>query len=147
MKVIFIKDVKGQGKKDDIKEVKDGYARNYLIKNKLAVPYTSISKGRLLNEQEVRKEKEKEEVIKANKIKEKLEKMTLKFKVKTGEKDKVFGSISAKQIKEELDKKGIEVDKKKIVIDNPISVLGYHFVKIELHKDVIAELKIELIKE
>jgi len=147
MKVVFIKDVKGQGKKDDIKEVKDGYARNYLIKNKLAVPYTSISKGRLLNEQEVRKEKEKEEVIKANKIKEKLEKMTLKFKVKTGEKDKVFGSISAKQIKEELDKKGIEVDKKKIVIDNPISVLGYHFVKIELHKDVIAELKIELIKE
>lgn len=147
MKVIFIKDVKGQGKKDDIKEVKDGYARNYLIKNKLAVQYTSVSKERLVNEQEVRKEILEEEIKETNKLKNKIEKMTLKFIVKTGEQDKVFGSISAKQIKEELDKNNIDVDKKKIIIDNPISTLGYHFVKIELHKNVISELKIELVKE
>lgn len=145
MKVIFIKDVKGQGKKDEIKEVKDGYAINYLIKNKLAVKYTSTSNEILINEQEKRKEQEKEDIKEANKLKSKLEDMVLTFKMKTGEKDKVFGSISTKQIKEELEKRGIEVDKNKIKIDNSISTLGYHFVSVELHKKVVAELKIELI--
>jgi large subunit ribosomal protein L9 len=147
MKVIFIKDVKGQGKKDEIKEVKDGYAINYLFKNKLAVQYTSTSNERLLNEQEERKEIELKEVDIANKLKSKLEDVVLTFKVKTGEKDKVFGSISTKQIKEELDKREFNIDKNKIIIDNPISSLGYHFIKIELHKNILAEVKIELIKE
>lgn len=147
MKVIFIKDVKGQGKKDEIKEVKDGYAMNYLIKNKYAVSYTSTSKERLVIEQENRKQQELKEIEDANKLKAKLEDTLLTFKVRTGEKDKVFGSISAKQIKEELDKKNINIDKKKIMIDIPVSSLGYHFIKVELHKKVIAEIKIELIKE
>lgn len=147
MKVIFIKDVKGQGKKDEIKEVKDGYAMNFLIKNKYAVAYTSTSKERLVVEQENRKQQELKDIENANKLKAKLEDTLLTFKVRTGEKDKVFGSISAKQIKEELDKKNIDIDKKKIMIDIPISSLGYHFVKVELHKNVIAEIKIELIKE
>lgn len=147
MKVIFIEDVKGQAKKDEIKEVKDGYAINYLIKNKLAVQYTSTSNERLVREIDNRKEKELQEVKDAHKIKERLNNILLTFKMKTGINDKVFGSISSKQIKEELDKMGFNIDKKKIIVDNPISVLGYHFVKIELHKEVIAEVKIELIKE
>ena len=147
MKVIFIKDVKGQGKKDEIKEVKDGYAMNFLIKNKYAVAYTPTSKERLVVEQENRKQQELKDIENANKLKAKLEDTLLTFKVRTGEKDKVFGSISAKQIKEELDKKNIDIDKKKIMIDIPVSSLGYHFVKVELHKNVIAEIKIELIKE
>jgi len=147
MKVIFIKDVKGQGKKDEIKEVKDGYAINYLFKNKLAVQYTPTSNERLLTEQEQRKEKELEEIEIANKLKSKLEDVILTFKVKTGEKDKVFGSISTKQIKEELDKRNLNIDKNKIIIDTPISSLGYHFIKIEIHKNIFAEVKIELIKE
>ena len=147
MKVIFLKDVKGQGKKDEIKEVKDGYAMNFLIKNKLAVKYTSTSNEILLTEQDNRRKKEEQDIKEANLLKDKLEKMVLKFKVKTGEKDKVFGSISAKQIKEELDNNKIDIDKKKIMIDIPLSTLGYHFVKLELHKKVVAELKVELVKE
>lgn len=147
MKVIFVKDVKGQGKKDEIKEVKDGYAINYLFKNKLAVQYTPTSKERLLTEQEQRKQNELKEIEIANKLKDKLEDLVLTFKVKTGEKDKVFGSISPKQIKEELDNRNIDIDKKKIIIDIPISSLGYHFIKIELHKNILAEVKIELVKE
>lgn len=147
MKVIFIKDVKGQGKKDEIKEVKDGYAINYLFKNKLAVQYTPTSKERLLTEQEQRKQNELKEIDIANKLKSKLEDVIITFKVKTGEKDKVFGSISTKQIKEELDKREFNIDKNKIIIDTPISSLGYHFIKIELHKNICAEIKIELIKE
>lgn len=147
MKVIFIKDVKGQGKKDEIKEVKDGYAMNYLIKNKYAVPYTETSNKRLNNEIKERKIQEEKDIEDANKIKEKLKKEKITFKVKTGKEDRVFGSISSKQIKDELDKLGYKIDKKKIILDTPISSLGHHFVKIELHKKVVAELEIVLNKE
>ena len=147
MKVIFIKDVKGQGKKDEIKEVKDGYAMNFLIKNKYAVAYTEGSNKRLNNEIEERKIQNENDIKEANKLKEKLKKEKIKFKVKTGAQDRVFGSISTKQIKEELDKLGYKIDKKKILIDTPIASIGHHFVKIELHKKVIAELEVILEKE
>ena len=147
MKVIFIKDVKGQGKKDEIKEVKDGYAMNYLIKNKFAVMYTETSNKRLKDEQQKRREKEASDVKEANELKDKLSKIKVSFKVKTGEKDRVFGSISSKQIKEELDKLGYKIDKKKIIVEEPITTLGHHFVNIELHKEVIAKLEVVLNKE
>lgn len=147
MKVIFIKDVKGQGKKDEIKEVKDGYAMNYLIKNKYAVAYTETSNKRLKEEIEDRKIKNDKEVELAKNLKEKLEKEKIEFSVKTGDNDKVFGSISSKQIKEELDKLGYNIDKKKIIILSTISSLGHHFVDVELHKSVIAKLEIILNKE
>lgn len=147
MKVIFIKDVKGQGKKDEIKEVKDGYAMNFLIKNKYAVAYTEGSNKRLNNEIEERKIQNENDIKEANKLKEKLKKEKITFKVKTGAQDRVFGSISTKQIKEELDKLGYKIDKKKIIIDTSISSIGTHFVKIELHKEVIAELEVVLNKE
>ena len=147
MKVIFIKDVKGQGKKDEIKEVKDGYAMNFLIKNKYAVAYTEGSNKRLNNEIETRKIQNENDIKEANKLKEKLKKEKISFKVKTGAQDRVFGSISTKQIKEELDKLGYKIDKKKILMDTPVASIGHHFVKIELHKEVIAELEVILNKE
>ena len=147
MKVIFLKDVKGQGKKDEIKEVKDGYAKNFLIKNKYAVAYTETSNKRLNEEIETRKKKNEEDIKNANEIKKKLSKEKIVFNVKTGKEDRVFGSISTKQIKDELDKLGYDIDKKKIMIDIPISSLGHHIVKIELHKEVIANLEVILNKE
>ena len=147
MKVIFIKDVKGQGKKDEIKEVKDGYAMNFLIKNKYAVAYTEGSNKRLNNEIHERKVQNENDIKEANKLKEKLKKEKISFKVKTGAQDRVFGSISTKQIKEELDKLGYKIDKKKILIDTPVASIGHHIVKIELHKEVIAELEVILNKE
>lgn len=147
MKVIFIKDVKGQGKKDEIKDVKDGYAMNFLIKNKYAVAYTEGSNKRLNNEIEERKIQNENDIKEASRLKEKLKKEKITFKVKTGKEDRVFGSISTKQIKEELDKLGYKIDKKKILIDTPVASIGHHFVKIELHKEVIAELEVILNKE
>lgn len=147
MKVIFLKDVKGQGKKDEIKEVKDGYAKNFLIKNKYAVAYTETS-NKILNEEiENRRKKNEKDIKEANELKKKLSKEKITFSVKTGKEDRVFGSISTKQIKDELDKLGYNIDKKKIIIDTPISSLGHHIVKIELHKEVIADLEIVLNKE
>ena len=145
MKIILTKDVKNVVKCGEIKEVSDGYAKNYLIKNKYAVIYTETSNKILKNEIETRKQQEMKDIEEANKTKNKLEKEIIKFKVKTGKEDKVFGSVTAKQIKEELDKLGYNIDKKKINIDNTVSTLGHHIIKIELHKKVIAQLNIELV--
>ena len=145
MKIILLSDVRKQGKKGEIIEVKEGYG-NFLIKNKQAVLATTTGVNRL-NEEKKNKAKEEEKFIKeCEKIKNKLESITLIFKVKTGAQDKVFGSISAKQIEEELKNKKININKKQIVINNTISSLGFHNVDIELHKKVKAKLKIQLVK-
>ncbi len=147
MKVIFIKDVKGQGKRDEIKEVSDGYAKNFLIKNKYAVPANSTTLKKLNNSIETRKQEELELINKCNQIKNKMEKEKISFKVKTGKSDMMFGQISTKQIKEELNKKGYNVDKTQILLDHPITSLGVHNVEIELHKSVKAAIKINVGKE
>ncbi|MDO4377184.1 MAG: 50S ribosomal protein L9 [bacterium] len=147
MKVIFLKDVKGQGKKDEIKEVKDGYAMNYLIKNKYAVRYSETGNKILKEQISDRLKKEEIDIKNAKDVALRLKKVVITFKVKTGKNDMVFGSISSKQIKEELDKLGFNIDKKKIILDNPVSSLGHHIVKIELYKEVIGEVDVHLVKE
>ena len=109
MEVIFIKDLKNQGKKGQIKNVKDGYAENFLIKNGYAVKKTKENVSKLNHELEKKKKEDEENKKKAQEAQKKLSKVTLEFKVKTGEGDKVFGSISAKQIKDELQKQGFNV--------------------------------------
>lgn len=144
MKVIFIKDLKKQGKVDEIKEVSDGYATNFLIKNGYAVKYTKASNERLNDDIKNRQAKEAEDIKEATKIKNKLEKENIIFDVKTGNNGKVFGNISTKQISEKLTELGYNIDKKKIILDNPLNILGVHNVKIILHKNVEAILKVTL---
>ncbi len=146
MEVIFIKDLKNQGKKGQIKTVKDGYAENFLIKNGYAVKKTKENVAKL-NHELAKKEKEDEaNKQKAMKLKDELKKVTLEFKVKTGEGDKVFGSISVKQIKDELNKQGYEVEKNQIEIASPIQSLGFHNVKIKLYPEIEGEVKVHVIK-
>ena len=146
MKVIFIKDLKKQAKKGDIKEVKDGYAQNFLIKNGYAIQVTEKNMETVKKETEAKKEEELILTKEAEQLKKDLEKLTLVFKVKTGDKDKVFGSISPKQIKEELLKKGYKIDKKQIELITSLQSLGFHKVVITLYKEVKAELKVQLVK-
>ena len=142
MKIILIDNVKGTGKKDELKEVKDGYG-SFLIKNKKAVLYSTKSNEVLNTQIKDRNDKEEQLILECTNIKNKLEKDTLEFLVKTGNDGKVFGSISSKQISEELKKKGYNIDKKLIDREN-LNTLGSHTVIINLHKKVVAHLNVVL---
>lgn len=146
MKVIFIKDLKKQGKVNEIKEVSDGYAINFLIKNGYAVKYTKTSSDILNKDIKKKEAMEEQAIVEANKIKAQIENISLKFVV-SANKGKVFGSVSSKQISEELKKKGLQIDKKMIVTDGGLSSLGTHVVSVNLHKKVKADLKVTLVEK
>lgn len=143
MKIILLEDVKKQGKKGDILNVKDGYG-TFLIKEKKAVLATSGGLNRLDRENKSKEKRELELIAECEKLKKNIEKDTFTFKVKVGAMDKVFGSVSAKQIADKLSK--YKISKKQIKDFSPLSSLGVHIVQIELHKKVIANIKIELVK-
>lgn len=145
MKIIFIENVKGQGKIGEIKNVKDGFA-NFLINEKKAI-LANESNLNQYNRKVEREKKEEDNLVKElEKVKEKLENTKFQIKVKVGKEDKVFGSVSTKQIVSILKEKGFDVNKNQVLIDSPLSSLGYHNVTIELHKRVKAIAKIELVR-
>jgi len=145
MKIILLDDVKNVGKKGQVVEVADGYGRNFLIRNKLAVVATQHSQSILDDEKQQKADQEKANIASAIVLKEQLSKITLVFEIKTGDKGRVFGSISSKHIAEELQKKHhLQIDKRKILDTAPLSSVGLNIVKIELHRTVLAELKVEL---
>ena len=147
MKVIFVKDLKGKGKVNDVLEFSDGYALNYLVKNGYAVMYNKASAGKLKSDLMKEEENEKEECKLANKIKKQIEKENLIFDVKIGKEGKVFGSISSKQIADRLKSLGYDIDKKNIKINGMINTLGMHNVCISLHKNIDANIKVNLVEK
>ena len=140
MQVIFLKDLKGQGKKGEIKEVSDGYAMNFLIKRGYALKKTEGSINKLKEQKEKDIELDLKNRENAKELKKKIEKIVIVFKVKES-KGKMFGSISTKQIREELKKQGFEIEKNNIENTN-INTLGFHNVKINLYKDIDCILKV-----
>ena len=145
MKVILLKDVKNVGKKDEVKEVNDGYARNFLIKNKMAVAFTKGSQ-KVLNEQlEERAAQEAEKQKEAQAIAEQLKSMKLEFQLNTGKNGAVFGTISSKQIVAALAKKDIIIDKRKIMMEDAVASLGTTIVKVDLYRGkVIGEIQVHV---
>ncbi|RDW16772.1 50S ribosomal protein L9 [Oceanobacillus chungangensis] len=145
MRVIFLKDVKGKGKKGEVKNVSDGYARNYLLKNKIAEEATPgnmkiLDAQKRKDAQEEQKEKEE-----AMNLKDKLADLTVEIKAKAGEGGRLFGSITSKQIAEVLEKEhGYKVDKRKIDLVEPIRALGYTTVPIKLHPEVSGSIKVHV---
>ena len=145
MQVILLKDVKNVGKKDQIVNVSDGYANNYLFKNRLAVPASKKGVEVLENQQENRRIDEENKKKKAQEVAEILKGITLEFGLSVGKDSKTFGSISLKQVEEELlAKYKIAIDKRKFLENRKLDTLGYYNLKIELYKGVIGEVKIHI---
>lgn len=144
MKVIFLKDVKGKGKSGEVREVSEGYARNYLLPQNLAVPANKGTLSQLEAKKKRKKEQEKEEREKAEQLKAQIEKVTIELKAKSGEGGRLFGSITSKQIVQEFKKMDISVDKHKIDLPEPIRTLGYSDVPLKLHPEVTAKVKVHV---
>ncbi|WP_163538793.1 50S ribosomal protein L9 [Gracilibacillus sp. YIM 98692] len=147
MKVIFTQDVKNKGKKGEVKNVSDGYARNYLLKNNLAIEATQANLKALKAKQNKQKQKEQDEVEEAKQLKEKLANLEVKVTAKSGESGRLFGSITSKQIAENLKKAhNIKMDKRKIELDQPIRALGYTNVPVKIHPEVTGTIKVHVVE-
>lgn len=134
MKVIFIKDLRGQGKAGDIKEVANGYAENFLIKNGYAVKKTKDSYSAYLSDKKKKDAKEEELIKNAKELKSKYKDLVLVFKLKIKDDNKVYGSINQKMIMDKLKEEGLSVSKNDILINNPLDSLGNHKVIVNLYK-------------
>lgn len=145
MKVILTQDIKGVGKKDEIINANDGYARNFLLPKKFAVEANTQNMSLLQGRKDsanFKKEQEKENAIS---IQEKLSKIILKIKVKAGENGKIFGSITSKEIATEIKKQhNIDIDKKKILLKDAIKETGVFNIEIRLYEGIIGKLKIQI---
>jgi large subunit ribosomal protein L9 len=145
MKVIFLKDVKGKGKKGEVKNVADGYAHNFLIKQGLAQEANQAAISTLDAQKKKEEKMAAEELAEAQKLKEVLDKITVELDAKAGEGGRLFGSITTKQISEELQKKhGIKIDKRKMELSDAIRTLGHTKVPVKLYHEVIANLTVHV---
>ena len=141
MKVVFLADVKGQGKKDQIKEVSDGYARNFLLPKKLAVPADAKMMNELKNKEASKQHKIDTEKAEAKALAEKLQKITVKITAQAGGDGRLYGSVTSKDISEALSKQfGITIDKRKMTLDEPIKAFGLYSIDVKLYTEISGKI-------
>lgn len=144
MKVILLQDVKGQGKKGELKEVNDGYARNFLIKKGLAIEATATKINELNQKQQATAYHKEEELKAMRALAKEIDGKTFTLNIKVGQNGKVFGSVTAADISDCLKEAGYDIDKKKIVIDGPIKLVGVYSVALKLAEGVSAKINVEV---
>jgi large subunit ribosomal protein L9 len=147
MKIILKQDVENLGRKGDTVKVAAGYGRNYLLPRKLGIEVTASNVKMVEIERQSLKKKVESERLSYRDLINRLNEVTLSFARKAGEKDHIFGSVSAADIKDALDKRGFEIDKKKIVLDEPLKRLGNYSVTVRIFHDDKAEIKVAVVKE
>lgn len=148
MKVILLENIKNVGKKDEVINANDGYARNYLFPKKLAVEANTENMSKLKSRENADKYRKDQERKQAEEIAKKMQGIMLKVKVKAGENGKIFGGVTSKEISDELKKQyQIEVDKKKILLSENIKNLGMFVVDIKLYEGVLGKLKVDVISK
>ena len=146
MKVILLENIKGVGKKDEIINANDGYARNYLFPKKLAIEANNENLAKLKSKQESIAHKKETEKQEAEELSKKLEKIILKIEVKAGENGKIFGGVTAKEISEQLEKQyGFKIEKKKIELKETIKTIGIFNIDLKLYEGVSGKLKVHVI--
>lgn len=145
MQVVLLEDVKALGKKGQVVKVNDGYARNFILPKKLGVEATPQNLNQLKQQKAHEAKVAAEQLAEAQALGAELSKQSVKLAVKVGEGGRLFGAISSKEIAQAAkDQCGLELDKKKIVLPDPIKTLGVHIVPVKLHREVTAELKVEV---
>ncbi len=148
MKVVLLEDIKTLGKKGDIVEASDGYAGNFLLPKKKAIAATAENLNTLKLQKANADKIAAELLAEAKELKDKIEKLDVSVSIKGGEGGKTYGSVSTKEIAQAIkDQGGLEVDKKKIVLPEPIKTFGVHEISIKLHKEVAAKLKVKVVEE
>jgi large subunit ribosomal protein L9 len=148
MKVILLQDIKGTGTNGEVKEVADGYARNFLLPRKLAIPASPGNLNRLKDQQRRKQQRKEKELQTSEQLAEKINQITVTLSTKTGKEGRMFGSITSKQISQALKKSfQLEIDKKKILLDNPIRSLGVAKVTVKLQPEVFATLSVQVVAE
>lgn len=147
MEVVLVKDHENLGKALDVVPVKDGFARNFLIPQGIAVPATEGNKKRVAEARERSKVREEKKITEAKEIAAKIEQTPCTIPVKVGEEDKIYGSVSSLEIAEFLKKEGFNVEKRDVNLDEPIKQLGVYNVSITVYKSVMASLKVWVVKE
>ncbi len=147
MKVILLKDIKDLGKKYEIKEVSNGYAKNYLLKRGLAKAATSKEVSKIENFKELERKKKEEEKEKMKETAEKIHNKEFKMKMKVGEKGELFESITPRKIADKLEEEGFQVSKEQVELEEPIKALGEYPVKINFVEDVSSEIKLTIEEE
>lgn len=145
--ILLVKPVEGLGGEGDQVKVRAGYARNFLLPRKIAVPLTASNRKHVDALKKRRAEREQAELSGAQEVAKQLEKTSLAFAVKTGEGGKMFGAITAQDIHDKLTASGIVIDKKKIHLHTPVKTLGKHEVKVKLHADVSVDLNFDVVSE
>lgn len=147
MQIILREDVSSLGKAGDLVKVANGYARNYLIPRKLAVEATPRNLKALEHEKLLIEHKKRRELKDSEKLKEKLESISCTIGVKVGEDDKLFGSVTSMDIEEGLKREGVEIDRRKIELEEPIRTLGVYTVPIKITPETQAKLKVWVVKD
>ncbi|CUT02166.1 50S ribosomal protein L9 [Candidatus Kryptobacter tengchongensis] len=146
MKVILRQDFENLGKFGDIVEVKEGYARNFLIPRKIALPATPGNIKMIETEKKQKAFKLERERVSAQQLAEKLSGIEITIPMRAGENERLFGSVTAQMIVNELEKLGFEIDRRKILLDEPIKMLGKYEIPIRLHPDVSAKIKVNVVQ-
>lgn len=144
MKVILIQDVKGQGKKDDVIEVSDGYARNFLIKNKLAVEATSAMVNSIKIKKAADEHRRAEEKAAALELAKKISGTTVTVKIKVGETGKLFGALNTQAVADALKEAGYDIDRKRIVLPDVIKTVGVYEITVKPYAEVSAKIKVSV---
>jgi large subunit ribosomal protein L9 len=147
MKVILLKDVEKLGQKGDVKEVADGYARNFLIPNKLAVLATKAELVKLEEQKKIEAQKAEEELVHFQEIASQIDGLELEIPAKVSEDGKLFGAVAASQIAEKLKEKGFEIKKEQIKTGEPIKEIGEYEATVEFPHNLEAKIKIIVVEE
>jgi len=147
MEVILRDHVEKLGKRGEIVKVSDGYARNYLLPRKLALPATEGNRKHVERERKIMETREAEEKSQADAIASRLATVDITIARRVGETEQLYGSVTATDIAEFLKTKGFEIDRRKLILPEPIKTIGEHDVPLKLHREVTAPLKVKVVKE